>query len=46
MQARMASTRLPGKVLKRLGTETVLANVLRRCATIDGADVVCCAIPD
>lgn len=42
----MASNRLPGKVLKRLAGETVLAHVLRRCAAIDGGDVVCCAIPE
>lgn len=41
----MASTRLPGKVLERLSGDTVLAHVLRRCAAIDGGDVVCCAIP-
>lgn len=41
----MASTRLPGKVLERLAGETVLAHVLRRCAAIDGGDMVCCAIP-
>ncbi len=46
VQARMASTRLPGKVLERLAGETVLAHVLRRCAAIDGGDVVCCAIPE
>jgi spore coat polysaccharide biosynthesis protein SpsF (cytidylyltransferase family) len=42
----MASTRLPGKVLERLRGDTVLAHVLRRCAAIDGVDMVCCAIPD
>lgn len=46
VQARMASTRLPGKVLEYLAGETVLAHVLRRCAAIDGGDVVCCAIPE
>jgi spore coat polysaccharide biosynthesis protein SpsF len=45
VQARMASTRLPGKVLERLAGETVLAHVLRRCAAVPGGDVVCCAIP-
>ncbi len=46
VQARMASTRLPGKVLERLAGETVLSHVLRRCAMIEGGDVVCCAVPD
>lgn len=46
VQARHGSTRLPGKVLKRLAGDTVLAHVLRRCAAVEGADVVCCAIPD
>ena len=46
IQARMASTRLPGKVLERLAGETVLAHVLHRCAAIDGIDMVCCAIPE
>jgi len=46
VQARMTSTRLPGKVLKKLGGETVLSHVLRRCRQIPGMDVVCCAVPD
>ena len=45
VQARMASTRLPGKVLERLAGETVLAQVLRRCSAIEGADELCCAVP-
>src|SRR5256885_11107533 len=39
IQARMGSTRLPGKVLMTVGTEPVLARVvhrLRRAALIDG----------
>lgn len=46
VQARMASSRLPGKVLKTLAGETVLAHVLHRCSAINGCDVVCCAIPE
>lgn len=46
VQARIGSTRLPGKVLKPLAGSTVLAEVLRRCRAIPGADVVVCAIPE
>lgn len=45
VQARLRSTRLPGKVLLRLKGETVLWHVLQRCKLID-ADTVICAIPD
>lgn len=43
VQARMGSSRLPGKVLMKLAGRTVLAHVLDRCRAIEGADVVCCA---
>lgn len=46
VQARFGSTRLPGKVLARLGATTVLTEVLRRCQAVPGIDVVCCAVPD
>jgi spore coat polysaccharide biosynthesis protein SpsF len=46
VQARMGSSRLPGKILKKLGHATVLDEVLRRCRAVAGVDVVVCAIPD
>jgi spore coat polysaccharide biosynthesis protein SpsF (cytidylyltransferase family) len=46
VQARMGSSRLPGKVLMRLGGESVLSHLLRRCRAIRGVDVVCCATTD
>ena len=45
IQARMASTRLPGKVLADLGGRTVLARVIERALAIPGCDVVGCAVP-
>ncbi len=46
IQARMTSTRLPGKVMMTLGGVTVLEHVLTRCKAIEGIDTVCCAMPD
>jgi len=46
VQARLASTRLPAKVLKHLAGEPVLGHVLGRCKTIPGVDVVVCATVD
>jgi spore coat polysaccharide biosynthesis protein SpsF len=46
IQARMGSTRLPGKVLRWLGDQSVLSEVIRRCQAIPGADVVCVASPE
>ena len=46
VQARYASTRLPGKVLLDLNGHTVLSRVLERCQGIKGADTVCCAVSD
>ena len=45
IQARMGSTRLPGKVLMPLGRTTVLGEVIKRCKAIVGVDVVCVAVP-
>jgi spore coat polysaccharide biosynthesis protein SpsF (cytidylyltransferase family) len=45
IQARMTSSRLPGKVMLPLGDKTVLGHVLERCLQIKGIDEVCCAIP-
>ena len=46
IQARIGSSRLPGKVMMPLGSKTVLAHVIERCHAITGIDAVCCAIPD
>ncbi|WP_299809968.1 glycosyltransferase family protein [uncultured Roseibium sp.] len=46
VQARMGSSRLPGKVMKRLGQKTVLAHCLERCKAVPGVDEVVCATVD
>jgi glutamate-1-semialdehyde 2,1-aminomutase/spore coat polysaccharide biosynthesis protein SpsF len=46
VQARIGSTRLPGKVMLDLAGKPVLAHVLDRCRRITEADVVVCATPD
>lgn len=46
VQARIGSTRLPGKVMEVLRDRTVLAEVLSRCFQIPGIHQVWCAIPD
>ncbi len=43
VQARVGSTRLPGKVLAPIGGTPVLTHVLRRCQAIEGVDEVVCA---
>lgn len=40
IQARMGSSRLPGKVLMPLGGKPVILHVLERCSRIDGVDHV------
>lgn len=46
IQARIGSSRLPGKILRSLGARTPLAYVLRRALRIPGIDVAVCAIPE
>ncbi len=46
VQARMGSSRLPGKVMKQLGPKTVLAHCLDRCKAIANIDEVICATVD
>jgi len=46
VQARVGSSRLPGKVLMDLNGRTVLEEVLLRCRAIQGVDEVVCAIPE
>jgi spore coat polysaccharide biosynthesis protein SpsF (cytidylyltransferase family) len=46
IQARMTSTRLPGKVLLPLGTGTILDAVVARVAAAQGIDRICVAIPE
>ena len=46
VQARMTSSRLPGKAMLALGDSTVLGQVLRRSRQISGVDHVVCAIPE
>lgn len=46
IQARMGSTRLPGKVVRVLGDRTVLAHVIGRASEASGIDVVVVATTD
>lgn len=46
IQARMGSSRLPGKVMMDLAGQPVLAHVVARARAAPGVDQVCCAIPD
>lgn len=46
VQARMTSTRLPGKVMFTLGQRPVIHHVLSACRRIHGINDVVCAVPD
>ena len=46
VQARMGSSRCPGKVMMDLGGEPFLKRCLDRCDRIPGADLVVVAVPD
>lgn len=46
VQARIGSSRLPGKVLQPLGSRSALLRCLDRCRQITQADLVVCAVPD
>lgn len=45
LQARMTSTRLPGKVLRKVGGRSILEWVVRGGERIPGIDCVCVAVP-
>ena len=45
VQARLTSSRLPGKTMLSLGGEPAIRHVLRRCQKIPGIARVVCAIP-
>ncbi len=46
IQARMGSSRLPGKVLEKIGDRTAIEHVISRCLQAEGADIVVCATSD
>ncbi|HET6380852.1 MAG TPA: glycosyltransferase family protein [candidate division Zixibacteria bacterium] len=46
IQARTGSTRLPGKVLMRLGQRPMVEHVVRRARRVAGVDEVVLAVPD
>ena len=46
IQARMGSSRLPGKVMLDLADERVISHVIRRCKAIPSVSMVICACPN
>src|SRR5690348_384226 len=46
VQARLGSTRLPGKVLRQIGGKTVLAHIIARLKAVKGVDCVVIATTD
>jgi spore coat polysaccharide biosynthesis protein SpsF len=46
IQARMTSTRLPGKVMKPLAGKALLAHILQRARAISGIETVAVALPE
>lgn len=45
IQARMNSTRFPGKILNDIAGRPALVHVIERCHRIPGVDIVVCAMP-
>ena len=41
----MTSTRLPGKVMKRVGGRTILERMIRASSQVPGINVVCAGVP-
>lgn len=46
IQARMASTRLPGKIMMKFAGKPMLTHVIERVRTIPNVDAICVTIPD
>ncbi len=46
IQARYGSSRLPGKILKKINDRTILSLVIERALHIPNVDKIICAIPD
>ena len=46
IQARMGSTRFPGKILKQINGKSILYYVITQCLRINNIENVCCVIPE